>query len=168
MKHQAILSIVFACLVGSSIGISTAHGAPVQQPLLAIACHWDPTPNPKRANGFDCSVSHGVAERRFDYDTQMSENEFLLRRNNAFRKVALSAASQCGSDCSFFYGSLGHQCLAVAQSRYYTGLGSFQGKEKTKADAERSALDFCNEHLTHADDDCRIIVSVCPKVEGTK
>lgn len=56
-----------------------------------------------------------------------------------------------------------HQCLAIAQSKRYTGLGSFQGRQTTQAGAEQDAMDYCEQNLKPAGDSCQITVSACPK-----
>ena len=139
----------------------TVNAHQVRQPLLAIACHLEPGLSDRRANGYDCTVSSAVKRGVVVYSSGSSDDERLLRRNHAFYKLALAAESACGSDCRYFYGSLGAQCLAVAQSARYTGLGSFMGRETTQAEAEETALQDCVEFVGQPGSECHIVLSVC-------
>lgn len=148
-------------LLGLAVGAPAAHAYTVREPLLAIACHLEPAFSPRRANGYDCTVSSAIKQGTVAYPSHASDDERLLRRNRAFYRLALEAERACGSSCRYFYGTLGAQCLAVAQSPQFTGLGSFMGRELTQADAEATALQDCVEFVGQPGTECRIVLSVC-------
>jgi hypothetical protein len=144
------------------IAAVSAPAATLEQPVMAIACHFNGPDNGQRANGYDCSVSWAARQGAFQYDDQMSSDEILLRRNHAFYQVAQAAERACGSDCRYFYGTLGYQCLAVAQSAQFTGLGSFSGQETTLEQAEATALRDCRDFVGEPGAPCKTIIGVCP------
>ncbi len=145
-----------------AFGSLAARATLVEQPVMAIACHFLDGDNSQRANGYDCATKWAARQGEFKYDDQISYDEFLMRRNAAFQQVAQAANEACGADCRYFYGTLGYQCLAVAQSERFTGLGAFTGQETTLADAEATATYACQNFVGEPGAPCKIIIGVCP------
>lgn len=134
-------------------------------PLITAACHllphWVPVPG-GRASGYDCSARSAVKHGTVRVDEALQEPDLTLTINKAFYRLAQNATAECGPSCRFFYGTIGNQCLAVAQSAQFTGLGSFMGRETTKAQAEATALRDCRDEVGQPGVECRIILSECP------
>ena len=139
----------------------TLWAYPWSEPQLSIACHWDPYTAIRRANGYDC-LQNGWKKGTFKYDTDMTDDEIIGRRHESFTELTRNAVAACGNGCKYFYGSLGgYQCLAIAQNRFYTGLGAFTGTETTKEDSERTALRNCQDFVGDPGRPCKIVLSVC-------
>lgn len=141
-----------------------AAGYPV--PMIAIACHFNPEISYPRANGYDCITAKTAKHGRVVVDSQLSDLERTFTINRAFNRLALSATTDCGASCRFFYGTMGGQCLAIAQSARFTGLGSFMGRELTRQEAEATALRDCRDYVGTPGEECKIIVSECPQGMG--
>jgi hypothetical protein len=135
-------------------------------PLIALACHFNPDMGYRRANGYDCVAANGVAQGSVTLRTDMTEVERILTTNRAFSRLSYEADARCGADCRFFYGTHGSQCMAVAQSERYTGLGSFMGRQRTRAESEATALSDCRDFVGQPGRECKIIVSQCPPGVG--
>ncbi len=135
-------------------------------PLIAIACHLNPDLGYRRANGYDCVAARAAAQGGVTLDTRMSDIERMIVTHRALSRLSAEAEQKCGGSCRFFYGGQGLQCLSIAQSERYTGLGSFMGRETTKADAEATALRDCRDFVGNPGTECTIIMTECPPGVG--
>lgn len=146
------------------VGIGVAPLARAQTydvPIISISCHFNPSPSYPRKNGYDCTEVRSSATSKVSLNTNASELENTLRRSEALAELSRQTDAACGSTCRFFYGGWGHQCLAVAQGAYFTGLGSFLGRETTRRDAEATALRDCDKFVGNKGDKCRVLFSEC-------
>lgn len=141
------------------LGAPTAVAETFYVPMIAVACQF---PAPARASGYDCAAASGKAHGGVELDDRMSSTEITLIMQEEFRRIAAVANDRCGRDtCRFFFGVEGKQCLAIAQSPTFTGLGSFLGKEQSREDAEHTALVDCQRHVGTPGAACTIIESEC-------
>jgi hypothetical protein len=87
---------------------------------------------------------------------------------HAYLSLSFKATDRCGGPavCRGAYGVLGAQCLAIAQSAFYSGFGSFEGRELTRKDAEATALENCEQHVGQPGQACSIVISACPPGVG--
>lgn len=125
--------------------------------MIAIACHAFTY---QTASLHDCSLN-GVAHGAVYLPYGIEEPETSMRIGAEWKKVAKAAEAACGPSCHVFFGGVGDQCLAVARSAYYTGLGAFTGREVTRADAERTAVEACETHVGSPGAACSVVVSTC-------
>lgn len=154
-----LLTILF--FSGASIA------AEIHVPLLSFACHFDGTFTTPRVNGYDCKHKFAVHSGGINLDpNEISHLEMTLQISKAHSRVSKVAEIKCGHSCRFFFGGWGAQCLAVAQSRRYTGLGAFTGREVSQLDAERSALRDCETFVGVPGERCEIVISECAGLEG--
>ncbi len=160
-----LLGLFLACAL-TEICAHEAQAVGYPVPLITVACHFNPEISYPRANGYDCVAAKAAKHDRVVVDSQLSDLERTLVINRAFNRLALSATADCGPSCRFFYGTMGGQCLAIAQSARFTGLGSFMGRELTREDSEATALRDCRDYVGTPGEECRIIVSECPQGIG--
>jgi hypothetical protein len=136
----------------------------VTVPIIAVACKAFAD----RASTFDCASASAVRDGSvtFEADTTEADQRILLRKE--YLRLSALATEDCGGAdlCRGAYGVFGEQCIAIAQSSFYSGFGSFMGKETTQTDAEATAVRDCRLAAeacgVDGDADCQVLISRCP------
>lgn len=158
------LSKVVVCILASTASLLSvslkAQAEQITLPMITVAC----VAFQDRASTFDCMRNYVAKEGSVTYDTEWSEVDRAIVIRQAYVALTRPAVAECGGRnvCRAAYGVIGYQCIAIAQSPFFSGFGSFMGKETTQAQAEATAIQDCEEHVGDPGAACEIVVSRCP------
>jgi hypothetical protein len=132
----------------------------VTYPIIAVACEAFVD----RASTFDCASAHAVVKGSVAVDPALPSLDKTIRIRNAYLALSRQATEDCGGPalCRGAYGVIGEQCIAIAQSEFFAGFGSFEGKEATREEAEATAVHDCEVNVGDPGAACRVVISECP------